>query len=38
VGLRFAQPHAENPHGCGFLAAQAIEVEILFAEQKDWNG
>jgi hypothetical protein len=38
VVLRFAQHHAENPHGCGFSAAQAIVVEILFAEQKDWNG
>jgi hypothetical protein len=34
VVLRFAQHHAENPHGCGFSAAQAIVVEILFAERK----
>jgi hypothetical protein len=25
---------AENPHGCGFSAAQGIEAEILFAAGK----
>jgi hypothetical protein len=34
VGLRRAQPHAENPHGCGFSAAPAIEAEILIAGGK----
>jgi hypothetical protein len=34
VVLRFVQHHAENPHGCGFSAAQAIVAEILFAERK----
>jgi hypothetical protein len=29
-----AKLHAENPHGCGFSAAQAIVAEILFAYGK----
>jgi hypothetical protein len=34
VALHFVQRQAENPHGCGFSAAQAMEVEILFAAGK----
>jgi hypothetical protein len=34
VELRKAQLQAKNPHGCGFLAAQGIEAEILFAAGK----
>jgi hypothetical protein len=29
-----AKLHAENPHGCGFSAAQRIVAEILFAAGK----
>jgi hypothetical protein len=31
---RSQTPQAENPHGCGFSAAQGIEAEILFAGRK----